>query len=232
VAENPAFGGGGPGGVGLTVADVTALAARIRAYPDMPAEVAGEPATVRLGGRERAALALAVDELLDDCFQVVEAGAGWDGREPFPPQLTLLVDYLPPRYRSRYTPGFFRRLCVCLVLVAAKLADPDLEAELPGTLGEELALHALVGHARLSWAVKASLGLLDAVGERYQGSPDFDDFVEAAYWDLDYLDLFDDSLDGLYESAVGQSMAYASQDFDDWFTVPYGHWPPHPYLAP
>ena len=89
-----------------------------------------------------------------------------------------------------------------------------------------------MGHARLSWAVKASLGLLDAVGERYQGSPDFDDFVEAAYWDLDYLDLFDDSLDGLYESAVGQSMAYASQDFDDWFTVPYGHWPPHPYLAP
>ena len=83
---------------------------------------------------------------------MVEAGAGWDGREPFPPQPTLLVDYLPPRYRTRYTPGFFRRLCVCLVLVAAKLADPDLHAELPGTLGEELALHALVGHARLSWA--------------------------------------------------------------------------------
>ena len=138
-------------------------------------------ATVRLGGRERAGLALAVDELLDDCFQVVEAGAGWDGREPSPTRSTLLVDYLRPRYRTRYTPGFFRRLCVCLVLVAAKLADPDLDAELPGTLGEELALHALVGHARLSWAVKASLGLLDAVGERYQGSPDFDDFVEAAY---------------------------------------------------
>jgi hypothetical protein len=205
-------------------ADATKLyAAEIRVYPTEIDEEDGEPNVV-LGEAERAALGLASVELIDSCFRLARG----DPPESPDPDLS---EYLPPRYALRYDAEFYQRMCVTLVQVTEKLAGiTPVGPHLPATLAEELALHAVLEHARDQWQELLDLGLLKNADPIFHRPTDFGEFIEEAFWDTDYLYLYDDAADGIDESFVGRYQRMAPQDFASWFTHPYGDYRLHPYL--
>jgi len=162
-----------------------------------------------------------VDHLFDDLRALEESGvenaAQYDGDD-----LLIALDRLPPRFQHQYGPLFVRKFLVATVSVTERLAHPDEWRPLT-TLVEELALHLLTIEAVV---------ILEGGGLAHLAYPEwlgvFDDLVLE---DSDYEMLYDPSLDGLDESAVGASAGMAPMSFSSWFR-PYNHdRHTHPYAS-
>ena len=132
----------------------------------------------------------------------------------------LCVTALPPKYLHRYDGGFRRQFLVTLLTVGYKLAQSEPPVPLLTCTAEELGLHVLIEEAR--------------EGLKTQGiEPQFSEFEERAFQDdMDIEILYDMALDGIEDSAVGDSMRYANLQFDQWFE-PFlnATTPVHPYAA-
>jgi hypothetical protein len=229
----------------FTTADIKALAARITVWPDQTAEDAAEDAAqaaqdgiplepvVYLTEAERAALALATQDLIDKCFDSISAADSLPAGRQLPERLSPLVRYLPRRYALRYSGDFHRKMCAALIEMAGKLSGSTIVlGQLPSTLAEELALHAFIERAKDLWQFFLDEGYLDRADPSYRGPVEFlGSFEEVAFWDSDYRFLYEDERDGFAESEEGQNMRIAPQDFASWFTVTYGERSQHPYLA-
>ena len=168
-------------------------------------------------------------------------GNSWDGclpqshREALYASLCLLVDdflndpdndsplcltYLPRRYLPKYNGGFGRRFFVSLLTVGYKLAQSDPPVPFFSCTAEELALHVLIEEAKEG---------LEANGI----DPDFTEFEDQVYQDdMDISVLYDMSLDGIEDTSIGDNMAFANLQFDQWFE-PFlnATTPVHPYAA-
>ena len=85
---------------------------------------------------------------------------------------------------------------------------------------EELALYVLIEEAR------------NALNEQGTGA-DFSEFEDQAFQDdMDILVLYDMSLDGIDDNAIGDGMGFGNLEFDKWFE-PFlnASTPVHPYTA-
>jgi len=109
---------------------------------------------------------------------------------------------LPARYRLRCTGDFARKFFVCLVTVIWKLGQR--EAFRPSCVAEELAAHILIREAE---------ALLEGNGVH----PDFADFREAFFGDLDFEYLYDDASDGIEASEIAEGMGITNLAFGEWF---------------
>ncbi len=129
----------------------------------------------------------------------------------------LFVSALPPKYLHRYNGGFRRMFFVSLLTVGYKLALPEPPVPLFSCTAEELGMRALIEEAM--HALKT------------QGiEPDFSEFEDQAFQDMDIEILYDMALDGIEETPVGVSMDHLK--FDLWFE-PFlnAATPVHPYAA-
>lgn len=134
-----------------------------------------------------------------------------------------LTGYLPRRYLLKYTSLFYKKFAVCVVTVAWKLAQP--KRLLLSSVAEELAAWTILTEAKRYLALK-SYEEDDASTEEA-----LETFRMNYFEDLDFLYLYDDSMDGIEESPVGQMMGIMSLAFEDWFR-PFSAEPSrtaHPY---
>ena len=140
----------------------------------------------------------AAEELIDTTIQDLCASdaSGWSADN------WLIGTMLPARYKLRYTGDFARKFFVCLVTVIWKLSQR--EAVRPSCVAEELAAHVLIREAE---------ALLEVNGVH----PDFDDFREAFFEDLDFEYLYDDAYDGIETSEVAEGMGITNLAFGEWF---------------
>ena len=129
----------------------------------------------------------------------------------------LLLSYLPPRYIPRYDGLFCRRFFVTFLTVGYKLAQPA-PSELSCT-AEVLACQALISEAE---------SILEFKGIE----PDFGDFTDAVFQDLDHEYLFGGSLDGIEDTDIGARLGIGHLHFDEWFE-PFlnATTPVHPYAV-
>jgi hypothetical protein len=150
--------------------------------------------------------------LIDESFNDI---AGLLGGEHFAG--VTMADYLPPRYLSRYTPLFAKQFVACIITVGWKLRAPGYTPL--ACVAEELALAAIIQRAE---------ALLDADGVE----PDFSEFEDTAFEDMDFQQLWDPKLDGLADDELGRDLGMASLDFKDWFKCfrPENRF--HPYVDP
>jgi len=130
---------------------------------------------------------------------------------------TDMVEYLPPRFASKYDHLFAKEFLICMATVAAKLVSP--RHSMLACVGEELALHALVTEAD---------GILEARGSEV----DLADLLELATEDADYELLFSMAWDGIEDSDTAREEGMANLAFDDWFRPFRQTDPVHPYLEP
>ena len=115
-----------------------------------------------------------------------------------------IVDLLPSGYRLRYTEAFLRSFFVTLLTVAYKLAQPTPPTPLLSCMAETLALHVLVAE---------SSALLEERGIE----PQFGDFEDEVYEDLDHEYLYRPEFDGIEDSEVGAAHGIGHLSFDEWF---------------
>src|SRR5262249_52338349 len=75
----------------------------------------------------RAALVVAAVDVVDRCVDDLQlTGFGDDGQpEPGEAEGSFVYEWFPGRHRSAYDEGFFRKVMVTTVQVAADLADPQ-----------------------------------------------------------------------------------------------------------
>jgi hypothetical protein len=75
----------------------------------------------------RAALVVAAVDVVDRCVDDLQLiGFGDDGQpEPDEAEDSFVYEWFPGRHRGAYDEGFFRKVMVTAVQVAADLADPD-----------------------------------------------------------------------------------------------------------
>jgi hypothetical protein len=156
------------------------------------------------------ALLDAIDMLVDEGYEDIAALR--DGEEL---DHTGLLDFLPPRYRHRYTVLFAKQFHVSIIMAAWKLHAPGYTSL--SCVAEELALAAIIQRAAT---------LLEADGE----TPDFMEFEDSVFEDMDFEQLWDPSLDGLAETEVGRALGMPSLDFRNWFTPFRPERPVHPYV--
>jgi hypothetical protein len=133
---------------------------------------------------------------------------------------SLCISALPSRFLHRYDGSFRRKFLVTLLTVGYKLALTEPPVHLLSCTAEELALYLLIEEAR------------NALIEQGTGA-DFSEFEDQAFQDdMDILVLYDMSVDGIEDSAIGDDMALDSLHFDKWFE-PFlnASTPVHPYTA-
>ncbi len=100
------------------------------------------------------------------------------------------------------------------------MAQPEPPVTLCSCSAEELGLHVLIEEAR--------------EGLKTQGiEPEFSEFEDQVFQeDMDINILYDMALDGVENTAVGDSMGYGNLQFDQWFE-PFlnASTPVHPYAT-
>ncbi len=117
----------------------------------------------------------------------------------------LFITALPSKYLNRYDGGFRRKFLVALLTVGYELAQSDPPVPFFSCTAEELALHVLIEEAKEG---------LEANGI----DPDFSEFEDQVYQDdMDISVLYDMSLDGIEDTSIGDNMAFANLQFDQWF---------------
>lgn len=165
-----------------------------------------------LSAEQRDALRSAAVVLLDRFFaDIGHLEAGGDFAD------TDMVKYLPARFLPKYDHLFAKEFLVCVATVAWKLAPPG--HSMLASVGEELALHALVTEAE---------EILEARG----AGVDLADLLELATEDADYELLFSMAWDGIEDSDTAREEGMANLAFDDWFKPFREEYPVHPYVEP
>lgn len=167
------------------------------------------------------ALVWATDVLVDQLFQDVQTlteeettAAECDGH------LWHLED-LPARYALQYDSLFARRFLVTVVAMTTHFTDGSFQRL--SCVAEELALRLLLNETHVTLE---TFGLLD------DGvSAALEVFADNVYEDMDHEWLYDDSMDGIDESPIGEVLRVAPMGFKAWF-APFnrGRYV-HPYAA-
>jgi hypothetical protein len=153
---------------------------------------------------------------VDECFGALEAA------EPGELLIDTAIDlHLPERYAHHCGQGFARRWTVTVVTVGWKLGQPQ-EVRL-SCVAEELALNALVGHARVNLD-------LHGIPDSARG---WDDFYDLAFEDEDWRYLFDRSMDGIEDDPEAQrELMLVNLEFPKWFEPFAADSPrPHPFAT-
>ena len=117
---------------------------------------------------------------------------------------SLLLSYLPQRYIPRYDGLFCRKFFARFLTVGYKLAQPAPPEPLLSCMAEMLACQALISEAESILQFKGI-------------EPDFGDFAEAVFQDLDHEYLFDGRFDGVEDSDMGARLGIGHLRFDEWF---------------
>ena len=159
--------------------------------------------------REQQALAEACDWLRDHAFDERERI-----EKPHHVLDSVVGEYFPTRYVYRYTPLFYKKLAVCIITVAWKLAQ--VEHMLLSSLAEELA----------AWAI-----IQGAKGSLEDRKNAFDTCIDRYFEDADVAFLFENR-DGLDGTEVAQLLGLSSLAIVDWF-LPFSDAPSrvvHPYV--
>ncbi|MFD5753326.1 hypothetical protein [Streptomyces sp. NPDC127033] len=154
------------------------------------------------------ALVYATDILVDELFQDVQAltEEGTSAAECDGP-LWHFED-LPERYALQYDAHFARRFLVTVIAMTTRFTDGSFQQL--SCVAEELALKLLLNETNVTLE---TFGLLD------DGvSAALDAFADNVYEDMDHEWLYDDSMDGIDESAVGAALGIAPMAFKAWFT--------------
>ncbi|MFC8124697.1 hypothetical protein [Streptomyces sp. NPDC057302] len=167
------------------------------------------------------ALVWGTDVLLDELFQDAHAldrentnVAECDGP-------LWLLDELPPRYALEYDARFARRFLVTAIALTTRLTEGSFK-EL-SCVAEELALKLLLRDAEVT---------LDTFGLLAEGvSAALECFADQVYEDMDHELLYDDAMDGIDESEVGEALGISPMGISSWFTPFNKDGYVHPYAA-
>jgi hypothetical protein len=168
--------------------------------------------------RRRACLMYAADMVLDQVMEDLQT-VEWDpdsGR-PLPGTVEgcLVWARFPPRFQTSYDGTFFRWVLVSAVTVAYDLARPD-GGEAACT-AEEVLRNII---AEMADAVMDDAGL----------GHGWSDLTEMLLEDLDFLDLYDESMDGIeHDPATQAAFDRTSPSVENWFTPFNDDRVVHPY---
>lgn len=161
---------------------------------------------------EREKLADAGIILIDMTIDTLDAVRAGDVESVAAPPV---LDHLPPKFINRYDYLFMKRFLVCLITVNWKLQAPG--AHQLASVAEELALYAMIEEA--SVLVDDGKGTVKLDYERLELQ---------AHEDADFRMLWDDSIDGIESSRVGEIMGACNLEFDRWFEPFAGRYA-HPF---
>ncbi|MCQ8774040.1 hypothetical protein [Streptomyces telluris] len=145
-----------------------------------------------------------VDELFDDVHTLEEEettvgeceGALWH------------LEDLPERYALQYGVRFARRFLVTVISMTTRFTNGSFDQL--SCIAEELALRLLLRQA------SANLELFGLLDEGVSAA--LDAFADNVYEDMDHEWLYDGSMDGIDEDAVGSALGVAPMGFGAWFT--------------
>lgn len=146
------------------------------------------------------ALLTASEILIDQCFE--DLRNLHDGSSI---KDTWMIDYLPRKYFHRYSSLVIQRFLLSISTVSWKLVQDEFY--MLSSVAEELALNAIIDF---------SSTLLEINGIE----ANFDDFIDHAYEDTDFLVLFEEAFDGVEDTWVGERMGMSHVKFDEWF-IPF-----------
>ncbi|MEU9159622.1 hypothetical protein AB0D29_04955 [Streptomyces sp. NPDC048424] len=154
------------------------------------------------------ALIYATDVLIDELFEDVHTleQEGTNVGECDGP-LWHLED-LPERYVLQYDTRFARRFLVTVIAMTTRFTNGSFDQL--SCIAEELALRLLLSQTTVTLEL---FGLLDdGVANALEV------FADNVYEDMDHEWLYDGSMDGIDESAVGSALGIAPMEFGAWFT--------------
>ncbi|MFF5090716.1 hypothetical protein [Streptomyces niveus] len=154
------------------------------------------------------ALVYATDILVDELFQDVQTLTEEDATAAECDGTLWHFEDLPERYALQYDARFARRFLVTVIAMTTRFTDGSFQQL--SCVAEELALKLLLNETNVTLE---TFGLLD------DGvSAALDSFADNVYEDMDHEWLYDDSMDGIDESAVGAALGVAPMAFKAWFT--------------
>ncbi|MGW3864449.1 hypothetical protein ACWEDZ_23570 [Streptomyces sp. NPDC005047] len=154
------------------------------------------------------ALVYATDILVDQLFQDVQTLTEEDTTAAECDRPLWHFEDLPERYALQYDARFARRFLVTVIAMTTRFTDGSFQQL--SCVAEELALKLLLTETNVTLE---TFGLLD------DGvSAALDAFADNVYEDMDHEWLYDDSMDGIDESAVGAALGVAPMAFKAWFT--------------
>lgn len=172
---------------------------------DGDAEFAVSPEDAKLAA---GALVYATDILVDELFQDVKTLTEEDATAAECDGPLWNFEDLPERYALQYDARFARRFLVTVIAMTTRFTDGSFQQL--SCVAEELALKLLLNETNVTLE---TFGLLD------NGvSAALDSFANNVYEDMDHEWLYDDSMDGIDESAVGAALGVAPMAFKAWFT--------------
>ncbi|MGW3109987.1 hypothetical protein [Streptomyces sp. NPDC001091] len=209
------------------------LADELRSFPpvmfgvldedDEEAEESEDGFSVSLENARLAAGALvwATDVLLDQLFEDVHTLTEEDITVAECEGHLWHLEDLPARYALQYDGMFARRFLVTVVAMTTRFTGGRFQRL--SCVAEELALRLLLNEAHVTLE---TFGLLD------DGvSAALEAFTENVYEDMDHVWLYDDAMDGIDESPVGEALRVAPMGFKAWFTPFNRDRHVHPYAA-
>ncbi|MEU3508537.1 hypothetical protein ABZ733_11525 [Streptomyces longwoodensis] len=193
------------------------LAGELRAFP--PAVFGGraeEDARLAAG-----ALVWATGVLVDQLFEDVQTLSEEDTTVAECDSPLWHLQALPARYALQYDSLFARRFLVTVIALTTRFTDGTFEHL--SCVAEELALKLLLDEVHVALE---TFGLLaDEVAAALAT------FAGTVYEDLDHAWLYDDSMDGIHESPVGDALAVSPMRCAQWFTPFDKDRHVHPYAA-
>ncbi|MGW6274734.1 hypothetical protein [Streptomyces sp. NPDC055060] len=154
------------------------------------------------------ALIWGTDVLLDELFQDTHALDRESTNVAEAEGPLWLLDELPPRYALQYDARFARRFLVTAIALTTRLTDGSFLRL--SCVAEELALRLLLHEAEVTLD---TFGLLDE-----DVSSALESFAELVYEDMDHEWLYDDAMDGIDESELGEALGVTPMNITNWFT--------------
>ncbi|MER5558798.1 hypothetical protein ABT071_09315 [Streptomyces sp. NPDC002506] len=167
------------------------------------------------------ALVYSTDILVDELFEDAQALAEDEATVAECERPLWHLEDLPERYALQYDVLFARRFLVTVIAMTTRFTNGSFHQL--GCVAEELALKMLLD------AASASLDLFGLLDDGVKAA--LDAFAESVYEDADYMWLYDESMDGIDESPVGEALGIAPMSISSWFTPFNESRYVHPYAA-
>lgn len=180
------------------------LADALRSFPPATFGVRAEDDARLAAG----ALVWATGVLVDHLFEDVQTLAEEDTTVAECDSPLWHLEALPARYALQYDSLFARRFLVTVIALTTRFTDGTFRRL--SCVAEELALKLLLDEARVTLETFGLLG--DDV------STALETFADTVHEDMDHTWLYDDSLDGIDESPVGNALGVRPLRFKEWFT--------------
>ncbi|WBB64330.1 hypothetical protein O7599_18250 [Streptomyces sp. WMMC500] len=166
-------------------------------------------------------LVWATDVMVDQLFMDVQTLAEADTDVAECEGVLWHLEELPGRYALRYDARFARRFLVTVIAMTTRFTQGTFTQL--SCVAEELALRLLLAQA------KASLETFDLLDDGVSSA--LDCFADLVYEDMDHELLYDDAMDGIDDSPVGDVLGVATMQLGDWFKPFNDGRYVHPYAA-